>query len=158
MEKRIGLMFDCLRAPYDAAHIIQVASALDNCDLYLSGDSIDFNHKKVKSKVESWGLNPLRSVEYFATYNEAIGQLRERGNCLIGTSPHAAKSFYDLNLEKGNYIFVFGNESSGLSKDKLLRLDDIVSIPAAGSVKFLTLPVAVPIIAYEYYRQLEIER
>ena len=47
MEKRIGLLFDCLRAPYDAAHIIQVALAVGNCDLYVSGNSIDLNHKKI---------------------------------------------------------------------------------------------------------------
>ena len=51
MEKRIKLLFDCLRAPYDAAHIIQIASALGNCDIYISGNSIDLNHKKVITKI-----------------------------------------------------------------------------------------------------------
>ena len=51
--QRIGLLFDCLRAPYDIAHINQEATALENCDLYLSGNSIDPNHRKVVSKVKS---------------------------------------------------------------------------------------------------------
>ena len=53
MKKRIGLLFDCLRAPYGAAHIIQVALAVGNCDLYLSGNSIDLKHKKIVSKIKS---------------------------------------------------------------------------------------------------------
>ena len=44
MEKRIGLLFDCLRAPYDAAQIIQVALAVGNCDLYVSGNSINLKN------------------------------------------------------------------------------------------------------------------
>lgn len=158
MEKRIGLMFDCLRAPYDAAHIIQVALALDNCDLYLSGDSIDFNNKKIKSKIESWGLRSPRSLESFTTYDQAINKLRGRGKYLIGTSPHATKSLYDLDLREGNQVFVFGNESSGLSRSKILKLDEMVSVPMLGDMEFLTLPVVVPVVAYEYYRQLRYGR
>jgi len=33
-------------------------------------------------------------------------------------------------------------------------LGKLVSVPASEEVPFLTLPTVVPIIAYEYYRQL----
>jgi len=154
MEKRIGLLFDCLRAPYDAAHIIQVASAVGNCDLYISGNSIDLNHKKIVSKVKSWGINSYPSIEIFESLNFAAEELHNRGRYLIGTSPHSKKSLFDLDLSEGKSIFVFGTESGGLSKEKISKLDELVSVPATEKVPFLTLPTVVPIVAYEYYRQL----
>jgi tRNA G18 (ribose-2'-O)-methylase SpoU len=154
MEKRIGLLFDCLRAPYDAAHIIQTAVALGNCDLYLSGNSIDLKNYKITSKVKSWKIEKIPAIECFPTFEEASKKLHERGRYLIGTSPYATHSLYDLNLSEGKGIFVFGTESTGLIERKRALLDDIVSIPTTKDVSFLTLPVAVPIVAYEYFRQL----
>lgn len=154
MEKRIGLLFDCLRAPYDAAHIIQVALAVGNCDLYVSGNSIDLNHKKIVSKVKSWGINSYPYVELFENLDLAAQELHNRGKYLIGTSPHSKKSLFDLDLSEGKSVFVFGTESGGLSRGKISKLDELVSVPASGEIPFLTLPTVVPIIAYEYYRQL----
>ncbi len=154
MEKRIGLLFDCLRAPYDAAHIIQVALALGNCDLYVSGNSIDMNHKKIVSKVKSWGIDTYPHIEMFENLHLAAQELHNRGRYLIGTSPHSKKSLFDLDLLEGKSVFVFGTESGGLSREKISRLDELVSVPATEEVPFLTLPTVVPIIAYEYYRQL----
>ena len=73
---------------------------------------------------------------------------------MIGTSPHSKKSVFDLDLSEGKNIFVFGTESGGLSRDKMSKLDELVSVPATAEVPFLTLPTVVPIITYEYYRQL----
>lgn len=154
MEKRIGLLFDCLRAPYDAAHIIQVALAVGNCDLYVSGNSINLNHQKIVSKVKSWGINSYPNIEIFENLDLAAQELHNRGRYLIGTSPHSKKSIFDLDLYEGKSVFVFGTESGGLSREKISKLDELVSIPTTSEVSFLTLPTVVPIVAYEYYRQL----
>ncbi|HTZ41839.1 MAG TPA: TrmH family RNA methyltransferase [Candidatus Omnitrophota bacterium] len=157
MEKRIGLLFDGLRAPYDASHIIQVASALENCDLYISGNSINLQNKKIISKIKSWGINSYPPIEIFQDLTAAVFELHKRGKYLIGTSPHERKSLFDLNLSEGKYVFVFGTESSGLSKQKISKLDELVCIPTSKQVPFLTLPTVVPIVAYEYYRQLGVK-
>jgi TrmH family RNA methyltransferase len=154
MEKRVGLLFDCLRAPYDAAHIIQVVLAVGNCDLYISGNSIDLNHKKVVSKVKSWGINSYPAFELFKSLDLAAQELHNRGKYLIGTSPHSKRSLFDLDLFDGKSVFVFGTESGGLSREKISKLDELVSVPLSAEVPFLTLPIVVPIIAYEYCRQI----
>jgi TrmH family RNA methyltransferase len=154
MEKRIGLLFDCLRAPYDASHIIQVVLAVGNCDLYISGNSINLNHKKIISKVKSWGIYSYPNAELFEDLDFASQELHNRGRYLIGTSPHAKKSIFDLDLSEGKSVFIFGTESGGLSKEKISKLDELISVPATEEVPFLTLPTVVPIIAYEYYRQI----
>jgi TrmH family RNA methyltransferase len=158
MEKRIGLLFDCLRAPYDAAHILQVALAVGTCDVYLSGNSINLRNKKIVSKLKSWGIDSYPHIEIFENLNLASKDLHTRGRYLIGTSPHVKKSLFDLNLSEGKSVFVFGTESGGLSKEKISNLDELVSVPAMGEVPFLTLPTVVPIFAYEYFRQLMVRK
>ncbi|MFH1585861.1 MAG: TrmH family RNA methyltransferase [archaeon] len=156
MEKTVGLLFDCLRAPYDIAHIVQVSLAIGNCDLYVSGNSIDFRHKKVVSKVRSWNINSYPSVEIFPDMGVASQELHGRDKYLIGTSPHSNKSLFDLDLSNGKNVFVFGTESGGLSRRKVSKLDEMVSIPS--EVPFLTLPTAVSVVAYECYRQMRCKK
>ena len=153
--QRIGLLFDCLRAPYDIAHIYQVAVALGNCDLYMSGNSIDPRHKKVISKVQSWGIEEIPSFRKFESLDEAVNQLHGEGKYLIGTSPHTNYNIYEYDFTKNNSVIVFGTESSGLTKRKSFLLDDLVKIPMSSQCKFLTLPTAVPVAAYEFYRQIK---
>ena len=153
MERRIGMLFDCLRAPYDVAHIYQVAVALGNCDLYLSGNSIDPNHKKIVSKTRSWGIEEIPSFRKFESLKSAAEHLHREGKYLIGTSPNTDNDLYNYNFTKHDSVIVFGTESSGLTKRKSLLLDDLIKIPMNSECKFLTLPTAVPVIAYEFYRQ-----
>lgn len=152
--QRIGLLFDCLRAPYDVAHIFQVATALGNCDLYLSGNSIDPYHRKIVSKVKSWGIKNIPSFRQFKSLEEAIEQLHNEKKYLIGTSTKTDKDLYSFDFTQNDSILVFGTESSGLTHKKLLLLDEIIKIPIKEECQFLTLPLAVPIAAYEFYRQI----
>ncbi len=154
MEKRIGLFFDCLRAPYDIAQILQVAVALGNCDLYTSGSSIDPRNDKVVGKVRSWGIVDIPNFEHFPTFEIAVRELHRRNKYLIGTSPHATEDVYRTNFASRDSVVVFGTESSGLTSRKSSLLDSMVKIPMDPRCNFLTLPTAVPVIAYEFYRQL----
>ncbi len=152
--QRIGLLFDCLRAPYDIAHIYQLAIALGNCDLYLTGNSIDIKNKKIISKVKSWGIENIPEFRKFETLESAVSELHNEGKYLIGTSTQTNNELYNLDLTKHDSIIVFGTESSGLTKRKSLLLDDLVKIPMDSRCKFLTLPTVVPVVAYEFYRQI----
>lgn len=154
MDKRIGLLFDCLKAPYDASHIIQLAQSLGCCDIYLSGNSIDFNNYKIRSKVSSWGIEEYPPVVRYSCFEEAVLNLHGKGKYLVGTSPNVSESFYDLDLSSGRNVLVFGTESSGLTKRKMDLVDRVVALPMSPKCKFLTLPVVVPAMAYEVYRQI----
>ena len=157
--KKVELLFDTIRAPYDIAHIIQISKAID-CIIYTCGkNSIPFNNQKVLSKVRSWNITgDIREIHY-PTFDEAIFDLRSKGKYLIGTSGNTEKIFYDLVLPKDkDVVVVFGTESSGLTLKKQNMLDTIVKLPMDNnSVDFLTLPVAVSAIAYELYRKYNFE-
>lgn len=51
----IRLIYDCLRAPYDIANILQVILATNGaCEVYITGQSLRCDHPKVLGKVGSW--------------------------------------------------------------------------------------------------------
>ncbi|MBU4458515.1 TrmH family RNA methyltransferase [Patescibacteria group bacterium] len=155
----IRLIFDCLRAPYDLANILQVALATGKCEIHITGNSLRHDHRKVLGKVGSWSKRvrehglPNLAIQYWPTLEDCVQTLKAQGIRLIGTSPHAKKSFYELDLSTDNYAFVFGTESSGLSREKAELLDEMVNIPMSSDIDFMTLSVVVPIVVYEAIRQ-----
>lgn len=157
--KKVELLFDTIRSPYDIAHVIQIANAID-CIIYTSGkNSIPFDIPKITSKVKSWNITGDVKEIHYNTFEEAITDLRAKGKYLIGTSGNTNKIFYDLDLpEDKDVVVVFGTETSGLTIAKQKMLDEIIKLPMDKSkVDFLTLPVAVSAIAYELYRKYNFE-
>ena len=151
--KRVELLFDTIRSPYDIAHIIQIANAID-CVIYTAGkNSIPFDIPKVVSKVKSWNITGKIKEIHYDTFEEAIKDLRSKGKYLIGTSGNSNKIFYDLDLPSDkDIVVVFGTETSGLTIAKQKMLDETIKLPMDKSkVDFLTLPVAVSAIGYGKY-------
>lgn len=156
----IRLVFDCLRAPYDFANILQVALAVSGfCEIHVTGNSLRHDHPKIVGKVGSWSSKirengmPELPVYYYDSLDECVAKLKKNGIRLIGTSPHAQKSFYDLDLNKEDYAIVFGTESSGLSHHKTSLMDEMVKTPMSKELDFMTLSVVVPVVVYEAFRQ-----
>jgi tRNA G18 (ribose-2'-O)-methylase SpoU len=153
--RKVELLFDTIRSPYDMAHIVQIAQSIDAA-IYTSGkNSLSFDIPKVKTKVGSWNIKPGFKEIHYDSFKEAVLDLHSRGKILIGTSSNAEKIFYDVKLPKDkDIVIVFGTETSGLTLQKQKMLDELVKLPMDESkVDFLTLPVAVSAIAYELYRQ-----
>jgi len=155
----VRLIYDCVKAPYDIANILQVALALGECELYFTGNSLRHDHPKIVSKLRSWsskirlqGLTGL-NVHYYQSFEALVVQLKKQKIYLIGTSPNAKKSFYEMDLSKNDFAIVFGTEVGGLSKSKIANMDEIVKIPMLPEIDFMTLSIVTPIIAYEVSRQ-----
>lgn len=154
--KRIGLLFDSIRSPYDIANIIQVTDALD-CDIYTSGNCIDFQNRKIVNKLTNWGMIKYPNIIHFNTIEEAINEFHKQGKKVYGTSPHATSDFYNIDINKEDIIIAFGNESKGFSKKAMEKMDDVTFIPMK-NLNFLTLPIAVSAVAFELNRQLNNEK
>lgn len=156
----IKLIFDCLRSPYDFANIIQVALATNECEIYVTGNSLRHDHQKIAGKVASWSKKIRKdgypfglSIRYLDTLQDCIKELKQSGVRVIGTSPHASKSFFDLDLSGDDYAIVFGTESGGLSKEKMAYMDELVKLPMSNNLDFMTLSTVVPVVVYEAERQ-----
>lgn len=152
--KKIELLFDCIRAPYDIANIIQVAFALD-CKLYTSGNCVAFDSHKVKHKLQSWKISEFPSITHYQNLTEAIADLKNKNKFIVGTSGNADRSYYDIDFSDKQPVIIFGNELSGIPLSKQHLLDVMVKLPMSSGMEFLTLPVAVPAIAYDLYRQFQ---
>lgn len=153
--RRVELLFDTIRSPYDMAHIVQIAESIDAI-IYTSGkNSLPFNIPKVKVKVGSWNIKSNFKEIHYETFEEAVKDLRAKGKYLIGTSGETNKIFYNIKLPVDQDVVIFfGTETSGLTHEKQQLLDDVVKLPMdKNKVDFLTLPVAASAIAYELYRQ-----
>lgn len=151
--KKIELLFDCIRSPYDIAHIIQLAISLD-ATIYTCGNSIPFDIKKIKQKVKSWNITSEAKIIHFETFEEAVNELKKEGKILIGTSGNVEKSYYDVDKTDIEPVMVFGTETSGLTTKKQAMLDYVVKLPMSEKVDFLTLPVVTSAIAYDLYREI----
>lgn len=155
----IKLVFDCIRDPYDIANILQVSLAMGNCELYFTGSSLPHDHPKIFSKVRSWSSEIRRTgsinfnVHYYPTLEALSEEFKRKKIRLIGTSPAAKKSFYELNLEKNDFAIVFGTEATGLSKSKVSIMEELVKMPMSGKIDFMTLSVITPVVVYEIARQ-----
>lgn len=151
-KKRIGLLFDSLRSPYDIANIIQVAIALD-CDIYTSGSCIDFNNPKIVGKVKSWQATTYPRIKHFEKIEDAINEFHKMGKKVYGTSPRAISDFYNINAVDEDVVVAFGTETTGLSSKAMAMMDGVTKLPMQ-NLGFLTLSIAVPAVAYELNRQM----
>ncbi len=155
----IKLVYDCIMAPSDIANILQVVLALGECELYFTGHCLRHDHSKVIYKINSWSRQikesgyPDFNIHYYPSLDELSDVFKKQNIRLIGTSPHASKSFYELNLAKNDFAILFGNEITGLSKNKLTLVDELVKIPMCANIDFMTLALITPIVAYEIARQ-----
>ena len=152
--KKVEFLYDALRSPYDITLIMQVAMGLDAV-IYTSGNTIPMNNKKIITKLRSWNIEGLPTVYHFDTFEDAVDTLHKAGKILIGTSGAASDSFYDHDYSGGNYVIVFGTESTGLTKAKQEMLDGIVKLPMSSNLDFYTLPIVTSAVGFEILRQFK---
>lgn len=156
----IRLIYDCLRAPYDIANILQVVLATGGvCELHITGQSLRHDHPKVLGKIGSWSAKIRKSglpdlpIYYYESLEKCAKVMHSKGIRLIGTSPQATRSFFETDLGREDFAIVFGTEVGGLSKLKMALMDEVVQIPMGNQLDFMTLSVITPIVVYEILRQ-----
>jgi TrmH RNA methyltransferase len=96
--------------------------------------------------------------EWVATCNyqdetRLLRELKALGYHLIGTSAHSKQSLYQTKLPYPALAFVFGSETSGLSKSLEGKLDETVSLPSRGHVQSLNVGIASALAIGECVRQ-----
>ncbi|MEI7946252.1 MAG: RNA methyltransferase [bacterium] len=87
-----------------------------------------------------------------AESDEAIVYLRERGFCILATTPHADHLHSDVNLT-GNVAIAVGTEQYGLTEKWMTAADMRVRIPMFGLADSLNVSAATTILLFEAVRQ-----
>ncbi len=73
---------------------------------------------------------------------DCLKNLKKDGYKIIATSPHKAKSIYDINIKKEKVALLFGTEQEGLSCLALEMADEKVKIPMYGFSESYNISVA----------------
>ncbi len=94
------------------------------------------------------------SVPYIMVTNLArtMGELKERGLHIVGTSDDAVSDIYDVDLRRPTAL-VLGAEGDGMRQLTRKTCDTLVRIPMHGAVESLNASVASAVCMYEASRQ-----
>ena len=104
-------------------------------------------HKIASGAMET---TPLYTV---TNLSRTLQQLKsECGLWIFGTTDHAEKSLYQLDLT-GSFALVLGAEGKGMRRLVEEHCDELVAIPMQGTVNSLNVSVASGVCCYEAVRQ-----
>ena len=81
-----------------------------------------------------------------------IPDLRDRGVRLLATSSHKGTPVYQQDWLRPTAVFI-GGEGSGLPREILSRMDNVIAIPHSPRVESLNAAIAASIVLYEASRQ-----
>jgi TrmH family RNA methyltransferase len=81
---------------------------------------------------------------------ERFSLLRQKGFCIVATSPHSKKSIAELSPRQSKKIaLLIGNEGSGTNRQVSDLADEWVKIPMENSLESLNVAVAHGILSYQ---------
>ncbi len=108
----------------------------------------------INATVAKVASGAAETVPYFMVTNLArtLGELKERGIWVIGTSDDAPRTLYQADL-KGPCALVPGAEGPGMRQLTRKTCDLLVRIPMRGAVESLNVSVASAVCLYEARRQ-----
>jgi len=138
-----------LQDPGNLGTILRSAEAFGSAGVLLGEGTVSpFNAKVVRGSAGSIFRLPMVRVKL----GEVLPQLRERGVRLIATSSHKGVALPQANLV-GALAVLIGGEGTGIPRDLMAKVDEIVAIPHAAQVESLNAGVATSIVLYEIRRQ-----
>jgi RNA methyltransferase, TrmH family len=138
-----------LQDPGNLGTIVRSAEAFGAAGVLLTDGTVStFNPKAVRASAGSVFRLPVVKVRM----SEILGQLRDRGLRLVATSSHKGVPLPEAALTGRVAIFI-GGEGTGLGRNLIAEMDELVAIPHSPKVESLNAGVAASIVLYEVARQ-----
>jgi len=138
-----------LQDPGNLGTILRSAEAFGGAGVILGEGTVSpFNAKVVRASAGSIFRVPVIRGKLDAVSS----QLRAQEIRLVATSSHKGTPLAEARLTGPLAMFI-GNEGSGLPRDVMTRMDEVVIIPHAPQVESLNAGVAASILLYEAARQ-----
>ncbi len=145
-----------LQDPGNLGTILRSSEAFGSAGIVLGEGTVSpFNSKVVRASAGSVFRLPIihgHGKSSPGKLEEASEKLRTSGVRLIATSSHKGTPLDQADLKSPAAIF-FGNEGSGLPRDLMAKMDEVIAIPHAPQVESLNAGVAASIVLYEAARQ-----
>jgi TrmH family RNA methyltransferase len=145
-----------LQDPGNLGTILRSAEAFGCAGIALGEGTVSvYNSKVVRASAGSVFRLPMihgHGKVAAAKLKDVVGKLRSQGVRLLATSSHKGMPLDQADLKSAAAIF-FGNEGSGLPRDLMAEMDEVVVIPHSEQVESLNAGVAASIVLYEAARQ-----
>lgn len=140
-----------LQDPGNLGTILRSAEAFGSAGLILGEGTVSpLNAKVIRASAGSIFRLPVVSAKN--SIEGVLASLRKHEARLIATSSHKGTAIDQARLTGPSAIFI-GNEGSGLPKNLMSQMDELVAIPHATQVESLNAGVAASIVLYEAARQ-----
>jgi TrmH family RNA methyltransferase len=145
-----------LQDPGNLGTVLRSSEAFGSAGAILGEGTVSpFNTKVVRASAGSVFRLPILHSQGNTTakkLDEISDQLRSQAVRLLATSSHKGTPLDQADLKSPAAIF-FGNEGSGLPRDLMAKMDEVIAIPHAPQVESLNAGVAASIVLYEAARQ-----
>ena len=143
------LVLSGIQDPGNLGTMLRSAEAFGASGVLIGEGTVSrFNPKAVRASAGSVFRVPALKVKL----EEAISRLRQAGLRLIATSSHAHTSADQSDLASPLAFFI-GSEGSGLPRELMSQMDEMIAVPHPGQVESLNAAIAASILLYEASRQ-----
>jgi RNA methyltransferase, TrmH family len=145
-----------LQDPGNLGTILRSSEAFGSAGVVLGEGTVSpFNSKVIRASAGSVFRLPVihgHGKSATAKLEEVSEKLRAKGVRLIATSSHKGTPLDQADLKSAVAIF-FGNEGTGLARDVMSNVDEVIVIPHTQQVESLNAGVAASIVLCEAARQ-----
>lgn len=142
-----------LQDPGNLGTILRSAEALGSAGVVLGEGTVSpFNSKVIRASAGSLFRTPLVVAKTAGGLEAILLKFRTQKVRLIATSSHKGTPLDQARLDDPSAVFI-GSEGSGLSRNLIAQLDELVAIPHTPQVESLNAGVAGSIVLYEAARQ-----
>ena len=142
-----------LQDPGNLGTILRSAEAFGSEGVVLGEGTVSpFNSKVIRASAGSVFRLPVVLAKSAGGTEEISGKLRGAGVRLIATSSHKGTPLDQAKLTGPAAVFI-GSEGSGLARNLMAQVDELVAIPHTPQVESLNAGVAGSIVLYEAARQ-----
>jgi TrmH family RNA methyltransferase len=142
-----------LQDPGNLGTMLRSAEAFGSAGVVLGEGTVSpFNSKVIRASAGSIFRLPVVVAKSAGGMEKICATMRSAEVRLIATSSHKGTALDQAKLTGPVAIFV-GSEGSGLSRELLAQVDELVTIPHATQVESLNAGVAGSLVLYEALRQ-----
>lgn len=142
-----------LQDPGNLGTILRSAEAFGSAGVVLGEGTVSpFNSKVIRASAGSMFRLPVVIGKTSGGMEEISSKLRKENVRLIATSSHKGTPLDRARLTGPSAIFI-GSEGSGLPRNLMAQVDELIAIPHTAQVESLNAGVAGSIVLYEAARQ-----
>lgn len=142
-----------LQDPGNLGTLLRSAEAFGSAGVVLGEGTVSpINSKVIRASAGSVFRLPIVVEKKSGALDELTARLRKENVRLIATSSHKGTPIDQANLSGPCAVFI-GSEGSGLPRNVMAQVDELIAIPHTPQVESLNAGVAGSIVLYEAARQ-----